>query len=263
MEEFAPEIVYIKGIHNTVADAISQLDYNPKVNLTSEFNYSTFGIPAKVETIVNWKAFSKLWRCYNINNPGKETQECNLNKVFANHSKEEEIFPLTTPEIAGAQKANVKLKNCFRRNAVLDKGLEVRLLDDAYVVCMNCKMIIPKPLQRHTVLWYQHYLQHPGHTQLEETIKVKATMYWKGMRTSIRSPSKSCRECQVNKKQKLKYGHLPPKTVITVPWRALCVDLMGPYTLKGKDGTIIDFMALTMIDPATSWFIVVELPLVR
>jgi hypothetical protein len=50
---------------------------------------------------------------------------------------------------------------------------------------------------------------------------------------------------------------------MTVPWRALCDDLTGPYTLRGKDGTIIDFMALTMIDPATSWFKVVELPLVR
>ncbi len=40
-------------------------------------------------------------------------------------------------------------------------------------------------------------------------------------------------------------------------------DLIGPYTLKGKDGTMIDFMALTVIDPATSWFEVVELPLVR
>ncbi len=43
----------------------------------------------------------------------------------------------------------------------------------------------------------------------------------------------------------------------------MCVDLIDPYTLKGKDGTIIDFMALTMIDPATSWFEVVELPLVH
>jgi hypothetical protein len=42
----------------------------------------------------------------------------------------------------------------------------------------------------------------------------------------------------------------------------LCVDLIGPYTLKGKDGTVIDFMALTIIDLATSWFKVVELPLV-
>jgi hypothetical protein len=83
------------------------------------------------------------------------------------------------------------------------------------------------------------------------------------MRTSIRSLTKPCRACQVNKKRKHKYGHLPPKTVITVSWRALCVDLIGPYTLKGKDSTIIDFMALTMIDSATSWFKVVELPLVR
>ena len=31
LEEFAPEIVYIKGIHNTVADAISRLEYTPAV----------------------------------------------------------------------------------------------------------------------------------------------------------------------------------------------------------------------------------------
>jgi hypothetical protein len=215
----------------------------------------------KGETIIKWKAFSKLWQCYNKNNPGNETQECNLNKVLANCSEEEEIFPLTTPEIAEAQKANVKLKHCFRCNAVLDKGLEVRLIDNTYVACNDGKMIIPKPLQRHAVLWYHHYLQHPGHTQLEETMK--ATMYWKGMGTTIRSLTKSCKTCQVNKKRKLKYGHLPSKIFITVPWRVLCVDLIGPYTLKGKDGTIIDFMALTMIDPATSWFEVVELPLVR
>ncbi len=80
LEDFAPEIIYIKGIHNMVVDAISPLDYNPEVNPTSKFNYSTFGIPAKGETIVKWKAFSKLWRCYNKNYPGNETQECNLKK---------------------------------------------------------------------------------------------------------------------------------------------------------------------------------------
>ncbi len=60
LEEFAPEIVYIKGVHYTVADAFSQLNYNPKVNPTSKFRYSTFGIPAKGEAIVKWKTFSKL-----------------------------------------------------------------------------------------------------------------------------------------------------------------------------------------------------------
>ncbi len=42
----------------------------------------------------------------------------------------------------------------------------------------------------------------------------------------------------------------------------LCVDLIGPYTLKGKDSSSIDFMCLTMIDPPTSWFEIVELPTV-
>ncbi len=106
----------------------------------------------KGETIVKWKTFSKLWHCYNKNNPGNETQECNLYQVCTNRSKEEEIFPLTTPEIVEAQKANVKLKHCFKGNAVLDKGLDIRLIDNTYVVCKDGRMKIPKPLQRGAVL---------------------------------------------------------------------------------------------------------------
>jgi hypothetical protein len=123
------------------------------------------------------------------------------------------------------QKADNKLKHCFKCNAVLDKRLDVRLVDETYVVCKDGRIIIPKPLQRHAVLWYHHYLQHPRHTQLEETMK--AIMYWKGMHTSIWSITKSCRACKVNKKRKLKYGYLPPKTTITVTRRILCVDLIG------------------------------------
>jgi hypothetical protein len=50
---------------------------------------------------------------------------------------------------------------------------------------------------------------------------------------------------------------------MTTPWRALCVDLIGPYTRKGKDGSSIDFMCLTVIDPTMSWFEIVELPTVN
>jgi hypothetical protein len=46
------------------------------------------------------------------------------------------------------------------------------------------------------------------------------------------------------------------------PRKALCAVLIGPYTVKGKDGSSIDFMCLTMINPATSWFEIVELPTV-
>jgi hypothetical protein len=77
---------------------------------------------------------------------------------------------------------------------------------------------------------------------------------------TIRSKTKSCKTCQVNKKRTQKYGHLSPKIVISTPWEALCVNLVSTYTLKGKDGLSIDFMALTMIDPASSWFKIVGLP---
>jgi hypothetical protein len=36
LEEYGPEIVYIKGIHNTIADAVLQLEYDPSVNQTAE-----------------------------------------------------------------------------------------------------------------------------------------------------------------------------------------------------------------------------------
>ena len=80
------------------------------------------------------------------------------------------------------------------------------------------------------------------------------------MRHTIGSHVKKCHSCHVNNRQKHKYGKLPTKLAITNPWEAVCVDLIGPYTLKGKDGTRIDFMCVTMIDPATSWFEIVELP---
>ena len=57
-------------------------------------------------------------------------------------------------------------------------------------------------------------------------------------------------------------GHVPPKLVITTPWKALYVDLIGPYTLNDKDGSSIDFISLMMIVPATSWLIL-KLPTVK
>ena len=74
---------------------------------------------------------------------------------------------------------------------------------------------------------------------------------------------KRCHSGQINKGRRLKYGKLPTKSVIRKPWEALCVDLLGPFTLKGKDDTQVDFMCLTMIDPASSWFELVELPVVK
>jgi hypothetical protein len=197
--------------------------------------------------------FSKFWSCYNETKDQDKINPIKMNHVFANRSEEEEIFPLTVKEIVEAQ--NPILTHFFKSNAVLSKGLELQLVENESCICHERKLVIPKPLQWRAMMWYHHYLQHPGHTRLKETMK--AVIYWKGMRTTIRSIIKSCKTCQINKKRSLKYGHLPSNIVLSVPREALCVDLISPYTLKGKDGLSIDFMALTMIDPASSWLEVV------
>jgi hypothetical protein len=51
LEEYAPQIIYIKGIHNTVADTISQLDYDLQLNKTNEYTHATLGVePEELST---------------------------------------------------------------------------------------------------------------------------------------------------------------------------------------------------------------------
>ena len=177
-----------------------------------------------------------------------------MNLVFANQNEEDAIYPLTTQEIAEAQQQDNNLKTHSEK-----EGHSTQLVENIKVLCYKGKMVVPKCLQHCAVAWFHHYLQHPGTKRLEETLHL--SMYWKGLQTTVQSHVKKCHSCQVNKRNQLKYGKLPTKLAITNPWEALCVDLIGPYTLKGKDKTQIDFMCVTMIDPATSWFEIVELPI--
>jgi hypothetical protein len=180
-------------------------------------------------------------------------QNMDVNYVFATNSDEEEIFPLTISEIAEEQ-----LEDKALHQQKMSSKLVNQLIENTIVLYKEGKLVIPKTLQHKTVAWYHHYLQHPGHTRLEETLR--AVTYWKGMRSLIRSHTKTCKPCQINKLKKKKYGKIPTQQVITTPWEYLCVDLIGPYTLRDRDKSEIDFMCLTMIDPASSWFEIVELP---
>ncbi len=103
--------------------------------------------------------------------------------MFANCSEEDKTYPLTTVEIAAAQRADASLKHLFKHNAVNDQGLEIKLIENTTCVYKDGRLVVPKPLQVHAVKWYHHYLQHPGHTHLKEMMDT--AMYWKGLRTTI------------------------------------------------------------------------------
>ena len=251
IEEYGPEILYIKGVDNTVADAISRLDYNPALNRHAD--------DANMSTETKWNNFLTLFNHYHKDSEDTNT-DCkqNYSQVFANNQSDDEIYPLTVAEIADAQRLDPKWKKLFKHKDPEGKIRSVIIDETEVLVHTQSRLVIPQVLQTRALQWYHHYLQHPGISRLEETLV--AVMYWPGLRADVRRHVKSCKRCQKGKRRKQKYGHVPQKIADQVPWRKVCVDLIGPYTIKGLDGKIMDFMCLTIIDPATGWFEMVELP---
>eukprot|EP00804_Cyclotella_cryptica_P027067 CCRYP_013683-RA/>CCRYP_013683-RA protein AED:0.29 eAED:0.29 QI:0/0/0/1/0/0/2/0/230 len=209
LDEYGPDIVCIKGIHNTVADAISPLDFGPIVDVK-----------------VNWITFTKCW-CYYTTQVEEATPPSKhidlINFVFVDHSKENAIYPLTVWEIAAARHTDKALDKL-----TLLKAYKPELVENVQVLCKDGKLVIPRELQQRAVQWYHHYMQQPGTTRVEEIFALQCIG--------------KCHKCQVNKQRQRKFGKLPTKLVVLNPWEALCVDLIGPCTLKGKDATEIDFM---------------------
>ncbi len=58
LEEYAPEIIYIEGIHNTVSDAILRLEYDLKLNITNEYTHAMLGVEAEELSAQRWKSFA-------------------------------------------------------------------------------------------------------------------------------------------------------------------------------------------------------------
>ena len=83
---------------------------------------------------------------------------------------------------------------------------------------------------------------------------------WKGMRKTIKSICSKCDACQRNKRTHKKYGKLPEKQAEFIPWETLCVDMIGPYKIPRKGKSDLELWAVNMIDPATGWFEIAEVP---
>jgi hypothetical protein len=79
------------------------------------------GVEPEELSAQQWKLFAHHWRSYNEISTPTQAYCFHMNKVFVNCSDKDEIYPLTTEEIAEAQQANASLKHLFKRNAVIDQ----------------------------------------------------------------------------------------------------------------------------------------------
>jgi hypothetical protein len=105
LEEYRPEIVLIKGIHNTVADAVLRLEYDPSVNRTAESFHMT-KVRNRSQQRQCWMMVSKNWCKLDIDSDNLDAytnKHDDWNLMFAYHEEEEEVYPLALTEIADAQ----------------------------------------------------------------------------------------------------------------------------------------------------------------
>jgi hypothetical protein len=92
LEEYRPKIVYIKGIHNTVAYAVLQLEYDPSVNQTAESFYKTKVRNSKSRQRQNWMTVLNNWCELDIDLDKLDyytNKHDDWNLVFAHHKEED------------------------------------------------------------------------------------------------------------------------------------------------------------------------------
>jgi hypothetical protein len=98
--EICPQNNIYKRIHNTVADTISRLEYDPKLNKTNEYTHAVLGVEPEELSMQQWKSFAHHWRSYNETSTPTQAYYFHMNEVFANCSNKDEIYTLPTVEIA-------------------------------------------------------------------------------------------------------------------------------------------------------------------
>jgi len=236
IEEYNPELHYVKGEKNIVADALSRL------------------------ALVNMPESPGTVDCDVVVKQPRAPSATYLTDLFA-HAPDEpsDRFPLTFKDIQRVQQKDTALLAKLRRpqspyslKAFRGGGKERQL------ICQGNQIVIPSKLQRRVVEWYHEVLCHPGATRTELTIKQHLT--WRGMRKTIEAVCGRCPTCQLTKKHTIKYGHLPPKQAEVHPWETLCVDMIGPYRIERPGKKDLELWCVTMIDPATGWFEIVQVP---
>ena len=216
LEEFGPQFKFINGVKNVVADAMSRLDLTEKHHDIIE----------------------------------DTTKDVQLS--YANDKEMEEvmedIFPMSPREIKRHQRRDQKLMKSLEEH----KDYNIKKVEGQNLIMYKNRIYVPETLKKRVMDWYHTYLVHPGTTRMINSIQT--IMHWHGMRKDIEKFVHKCDLCQRCKKQKKKYGHLPPKQAETIPFKRVNVDLIGPYTIKGKDKKTYELRCMTMIDPVTNWF---------
>ena len=155
IEEYSPDIRFIEGNKNVVADALSRLE--------------------------------------KLDQPFDDSKEMfySLMYSYATETNDYDVSPISYSKLDTAQRRDAAIKkilkqpNCNYYIKDFHGGGKTRSL-----VCYNDKIVVPNQLQRHVIDWYHTVLCHPGINRTEETISQH--LYWPKMRDQITKYVQAC-----------------------------------------------------------------------
>lgn len=90
------------------------------------------------------------------------------------------------------------------------------------------KIAIPTSLRKPIMDWYHRVFIHPGAARMLAVINQHFA--WPRMKQEVIEFVQTCDQCQKWKKQHKNYSEMPIGEPELVPWRTVCVDMVGPYT---------------------------------
>jgi hypothetical protein len=134
-----------------------------------------------------------------------ETKEELVMNIMNIDEMESYEFPMSPEIFSCEQKKDTHLQEVMKKS---DKSSD-RLIERSTVINYDNKVYIPQSLRKMIVWWYHTYLQHPGITRMEATLRQNLT--WPNLRKDVEAAVKNCHQCQIGKKVRKKYGNLPEK----------------------------------------------------
>ena len=154
LEGLGPEIVYIKGVHNTVADTISRLDI-------------AFEAPPYTDTKQQMRFAMRLFASAKRSDTAIKLAVQRSNDHLDIDS--ENSFPLDLKRVAHEQNEDKQLRGIVKgipRHLRVEMKLNV--INNVEVQTYNNRIYIPISLREKVLNWYHHCLQHPDVNRMEK-----------------------------------------------------------------------------------------------
>jgi transposase InsO family protein len=236
LDEYDTTFVYLEGKHNVLGDAFSRL---PRMDLPSGGKSPVLGTVDSSSFFCAFVDQPYLLDCF-LNLPAPEIIR---NPVDVQWMQQHQF----DDQQLNAQRQNSPLH--YPIHNVMDVPLIHFRHDPTDNDELRWKIAIPTTLLDDLIRWFHHILGHAGETRVYDSVRTR--YHHPHLKRRIVQLLSTCETCRLHKASGAGFGELAERDVAAAPWQETHVDLIGPWKVT-INGIVVDFLALTVIDPVTN-----------